>query len=47
MVSHHHAKLGAQRHCSSGDIMNLVCQVISKYYVIKGSFDLMGGSLSL
>ena len=47
MVSHHHAKLGAHRHCGSGDTMNLVCQVISKYYVIKGSCDLMGGSPSL
>ena len=46
MASHHHAKFGGQRHCSSGDIMVLACQVISQDCEIKGSCDIMGRSPS-
>ena len=45
-VSYHPAMFGGHRHCGSGNIMILVCQVISQYNVIKGSCDLIGRSPS-
>ena len=42
MVSHQPAKFGGHRHCGSGDIMVLVCHVISQHHVIKRSYDFMG-----
>ena len=41
MVSHYPAKFGGHRHCDSGDIIVLVCHVISQEYVIKRSRDLV------
>ena len=41
MESHHPAKCGNRRHWGSGDIMVLVCHVISQGHLIKGSCDLM------
>ena len=35
MTCHQHAKFGGHRHCGSGDIMVLVCQVISQDHMIK------------
>ena len=39
MASQQLATFGGQRHCDSGDIMILVCHVISQDHVIKGSYD--------
>ena len=39
MISHYRAKFGGHRHCDSGDIIVLVCHVISQEYVIKRSRD--------
>ena len=39
-VSHQSAKFGGHRHCRNGDIMVLVCQVISQDHVNKGHFIL-------
>ena len=39
-------KFGADRHCVSGDIMGLVCHVISQDYVMKGLDEFMGESPS-
>ena len=36
------AKFDGNRHCGDGDVMILVCQVISQDYVIKGLFDVIG-----
>ena len=33
---------GGPRHCRSGDIMVLICHVISQNHVLKRSFDVMG-----
>ena len=44
---HHSAKFGGHRHCGIGDILVLVCHVISHDQVIIGSCDLMGRSLSM
>ena len=35
MTCHQLAKFGGHRHCGSGDIMVLVCQVISQDHMIK------------
>ena len=37
---------GGHRHSDSRDIMVLVCHVISKDQVIKGSYDFMSGNHS-
>ena len=34
--SHHSTKTGVLRHCLSGEIIGLVCLVISEEHVIKG-----------
>ena len=39
MACPHLAKFGGQRHCSSKDIMFLVCQVIKQDHMIKGVAD--------
>ena len=39
MDSHQHTKFGGHRHCGSGDMMILICQVISQDLVIKGTYD--------
>ena len=41
-TSHHSAKFCGQRHCGSGDMMILVCQVMSQDHITKGTRDLMG-----
>ena len=38
-VSYHAAKFGGHRHSGSGDIMVLVCPMISHDHVIRGSCD--------
>ena len=38
------AKSRGKRYCGNGDIMALVCQVISQKHMIKGLLDFMGGS---
>ena len=43
-VSYHPAKFGGHQQCGSGDIMILVCHVISYGHVIKGLCDLIGRS---
>ena len=43
-VSYEIAKLGGHRHCDSGDIMVLICQVISKDHLIKVSSNFMVGT---
>ena len=42
MVSFQSASFGGYRHCSSEDIMILVCHVILQNRVIKGSCEFMG-----
>ena len=44
--SHHSTKFGSYRHFGSGDIVVLVCQVISEDHVIEGSCDFMSRSPS-
>ena len=39
MVYHCLAKFGGHGHCSSRDIMCLVCHVIKQDHIIKGSGD--------
>ena len=46
-VSQYSAKFSGYRHCGSGDIMVLVCQIISQDHVIKGSCNFMGRSQSM
>ena len=41
-VNHHPVKFGCHRHCSSGDMMVLVCRVIQQDQVTKGSSNFMG-----
>ena len=43
IVYHHPAKCGGHRLCGSGYIMVLVCHLILKDHIIKGSCDFMGG----
>ena len=43
-VSHFPARFGGHTHCGSEDIMVLVCHVILKENVLKGSCDFMGVS---
>ena len=45
-VSHHPTNYSGHKHCVSGDIIVLVCQVILQDYVIKGSRDFIEESLS-
>ena len=45
-ISYHHAKFGSDKHCGSGDIMILVCHVISHKQVIKGSCNFISRSPS-
>ena len=45
-LSQDRAKFAERRHCDSEDIMVLLCQVISQYYVIKVSCHFMGRSPS-
>ena len=47
MISHYRAKFGGHRHCDSGDIIVLVCHVISQEYVIKRSRDFNCSSPSM
>ena len=37
------AKFGSHRHCGSGDLLILVCHVISQDHAIKGSCYFMSG----
>ena len=41
-VSCQPAKFDGNRHCGDGDVMILVCHVISQDYVIKELFDVIG-----
>ena len=41
-VSYHSAKFGGCRSCGSEDLMILVCHVILKGHMIKGSCGFMG-----
>ena len=43
-VSHDPAKFGGDKHCGRGDIMILICHVISQDHVTLGSCDFMGRS---
>ena len=45
-MSQHPVNFGDHRRCGSGDTLILVCQVILKDCVIKGSLDFMGRSPS-
>ena len=40
---YHPAKVGGHKDRGRGDIIALFCHVISRDYVIKASFDFMGG----
>ena len=44
MASHTHAKFGGRRHRGSGEIMGLVCYLISQDHAIKGSSNNMDRS---
>ena len=37
LLNQHLTKFGGHRHCSVGDIIVLVCHMISQDYVMKGS----------
>ena len=39
MGSHQHTKFGGHRHCGSGNMLILICQVISQDLVMKGTYD--------
>ena len=41
-INHHPTMFGGHRHCGNGDIMLLVCRVISQDSMIKRSCDFMG-----
>ena len=41
-MSHHPAKFSGHRHSGGGDVMVLVCHVISQDHLIKKSSDFMG-----
>ena len=41
-MSNHYLKFGGHRHCSSEDIMVLICHVILQEHVIKASCNFMG-----
>ena len=43
--SHHPAKFGDHRHSESGDLMLLLCHMISKDKAIKESYNFKGRSL--
>ena len=45
-VSYHPANFGGHRQCGSGDIMVLVCHVISQDHLINGSSDFVRRSTS-
>ena len=45
MVCHHLPKFGDHRYCTSRDIKFLVCHVIKKDQMIKGSGDYIKGML--
>ena len=38
IVCYHHAKFGGHRHSGRGDIMYLICRVISQDHAIRGSW---------
>ena len=44
MVSRLPATVGGNSHCGSGDIMILLCHVISEDYVIEGSCGFTAGA---
>ena len=46
MVNHISAKFGGDRHHNSGDIMLLVCHLVSHDHVIKESCEFVGRSPS-
>ena len=46
MVNHHPAKFSDHGHCSSRDIKLLVCSVLLKEHLVKGSCNFMGRSAS-
>ena len=46
MVSHHPNKFGGHRYCGIGDIIVLVCNLITQDHVIKGSSAFIGSSPS-
>lgn len=43
-MSYHPTMFHDHRQCSGGDVMVLVCNVISKDYVIKAPYDFMDRS---
>ena len=45
-MSQHSTNFGVHRNCSIGDIMVLVCHIISQNHLIKVSFDFMRRSPS-
>ena len=46
MVKQHPVKFGGHRACGDGDVMILVCHMISEDHVIKGSCDFVAWSPS-
>ena len=46
MMDHHPVKFDGYRSCSSRDILDLVCQLILKEHVTKGSRSFIGKSPS-
>ena len=46
MLIQHPVKFGDHRHCGGGDIMVLVCHVISQKHQTKGPQDFEGGTPS-
>ena len=45
-LGYHPVKFGGHKHSDNGDIMVLVCHVISQDHVIKGLYDFEDRSLS-
>ena len=45
-LGYHPVKFGGHRHSDNGDIMVLVCHVISQDHVIKGSYGILSKSPS-
>ena len=43
-VSHHPTKVDGHKHCGSGDIMVLICLLISQDIVVKWLCDIIGSS---
>ena len=38
IVSHHPAKFGCPRHCGSGDVMFIICHLISRGHMVLAQY---------